>query len=81
MMTVRMITIMMRMREMMPAMMYIRDSLWMKDLSGSVAETSFMLEKRMAGWRVVVVRGSSTSTATVLLTSPRLPAESCATIA
>ena len=79
-MTVKIMTIMMRMSEIIPAMMYIRDSLSMKDLSGRVELTSFMLENLIVDGSFVVVMGSSTYTAIELDTSPLLPAASKATI-
>ena len=59
-MTVKIMTIMIRMSDIIPAMMYIKDSLWMKDLRGWVALTSVMLETLIIEGSFVVVTGSST---------------------
>ena len=80
MITVRIMTMMMRMREIIPAMMYIKDSLSINDFSGSVELTSFMFENLIVEGSFVVVMGSSTNTAIELDTSPRFPAASKATI-
>ena len=53
----RMITVMMRMKGMMLAMVHIGDSRWMKDFRGRVTLASSMSRSLVAGAEVVVVTG------------------------